>query len=286
MPLFVELPPKQREIFFYRLKSEKGNSWKDIYEQAKISKPMFYHYLSGRYPLPKETFDKWQKEARANISNIKIIEKQKFLKKEIYEIGLDTKLAEILGILNGDGHLCPINYEICVVGSCLEKEYADHIKELFETKFGILFSLKFDNSIFKLRGYSIELFKFLTKDYKLPSGNKMGHLRIPSQIRNSKRLLVPYIRGLFDTDGTFYIRREKDAVVEISSADRRYLKEINWALRKLGFNSKKYEKYVNLYCPKDIDDFFKLVKPSNTKHLKKYKSYSNLCAGSPENLTG
>lgn len=274
MPAFVKLSAEQRNTFFSKIKLQLGGTWKNVYLKKGISKAMFYNYLSGKFPIPKNLFEEWQDKASIPSQNIKILNKQKYLKKEIPKIKLDGRLAEILGILNGDGHICPINHEICVVGNCLEKEYADHIKKLFETKFNIPFNLFFDNSKFKLRGYSIDLFNILTKKYRLPSGNKMGNLRIPLQVITSRRLLVSYIRGLFDTDGTFYIRRKKDAVIEISSADKVFLKEIHEALCSIGFNFGLYQKHINLYDLRSIKRFFKIVRPSNPKHLKKFIFYN------------
>lgn len=110
----------------------------------------------------------------------------------------------------------------------------------------------------------------------------MGKLKIPEQIKNSRRFLISYLRGLFDTDGTIYIRRKKDLVLEISSADGRFLKEVNESLCSLGFNSRKYKKHLSLYNKKDIVKFFNLIKPANSKHLKKFNLYKSICAGGPE----
>lgn len=168
-----------------------------------------------------------------------------------------------------------------MVGNCKETDYLHYLKRLFEKKFNIQFSFQVDKSKFKLRGYSIELFNLLTEKYGLPKGDKMGKLKIPSQVKNSKSLLITYLRGLFDTDGTVYIRRKKDLVLEISSGDGIFLKEIHKTLCFLGFNAKKYEKHVNLYNSKDIQKFFKMIKPANTKHLKKYNLYLKSSAGGP-----
>ena len=67
------------------------------------------------------------------------------------------------------------------------------------------------------------------------TGEKKGKLFVPKQVFRRREWIIHYIRGLFDTDGSFYIRREKDPVIEISSADIRFLKEIKSTLNLLGF---------------------------------------------------
>lgn len=273
MPLFISLTNNQRKAFFKELKKEINNSWETFYEKYNISRSMFFNYLSGRYDIPQDLFEKWKDIAGIRLKSPILIEKQKFLKKDLPPIKFDEKLAEIFGILNGDGHISQITYEICVVGSSKEEEYLNYIKTLFESKFKFKFVSIINETHFKLRTYSVSLFNLLTKEYNLPSGNKMGKLKIPSIVKSSKSFLIAYLKGLFDTDGTIYIRRKKDLVLEISSADKRFLKEVHDALHLLGFNVKLYEKHVTFYNLKDIYNFFKIVKPANTKHLKKYQNY-------------
>ncbi len=273
MPLFILLTDNQREEFFNKLKEKINCSWENFYPEYKKSRSMFFNYLSGRYDLPQELFIKWKKITNISIKPINFIEKQRFLPKDIPSIRFDEELAEIFGVLNGDGHISPINYEVCIVGNSKEIDYLNYLKTLFENKFKLKFVFIIDETKFKLRTYSSKLFDVLTKKYSFPSGNKMGKLRIPKQIKLSRKFLIAYLRGLFDTDGTIYIRRKKDLVLEVSSADKIFLKEVQLALLSLGFNTKIYEKHVTLYNLEDIHDFFYIIKPANTKHLKKYQNY-------------
>ncbi|MBS3086393.1 hypothetical protein J4422_01710 [Candidatus Pacearchaeota archaeon] len=232
---------------------------------------MFFNYLSGKYHIPLELFNSWKKIAEFK-DNVNVIEKERYLKKEIKEILLDENLAEVIGVLNGDGHISKNRKEICVVGNKNEKEYSEYLQNLFHKKLQIDFHLFFYGSCFKLKGYSVKLTDFFTKNYGLPKGNKMGKLHIPYQILVNKEFLIRYIRGLFDTDGSFYIRRKKDPVIEISSADDRFLKEITKALFSLGFNVSKGVNRLFIYRKNDIIKFYNVIKPSNSKHLKKYQN--------------
>lgn len=279
MSFFVKLSPTQRKNLFKEIKNEIG-IWKNFYPKYNISRAMFFNYLSGKYDIPLKLFNLW-KDLVEFREDITIIEKTIYLKKEIKNITLDENMAEIIGVLNGDGHISKDKKEICVIGSKDEKDYALYLQDLFSKKLQINFNhLFFDNSCFKLKGYSVELSKVLIKDYGLPCGNKIGKLHIPQKILLKDKLLISYLRGLYDTDGTIYTRRKKDYVVEISSADKNYLIEIRSALKRLGFNASLLKNHVAIYKKEDIKVFFELIKPSNSKHLKRFESYSKLGAGS------
>ncbi len=271
MKSFIKLSSKEREKLFLALKQKTKCSWEAIYPTLDISRTMFFNYLSGRYALPKKLFLKLIKITGVQIKDFTEFKQKKYSKKLFTYPKLDKNLAEVLGILNGDGHLALKNYEVCVVISSFEKQYGEHIKNLFKNTFKLIPIIFQKESILKIRIYSKELHKFLIKTYNLPKGNKIGKLSIPHQIRSDFHLLKAYLRGLFDTDGSIFLRRKKEPVIQITSADREYLNQVNKALILLGFNSSITKDRIFLYQLKDIIKFFQEVVPANSKHLKKYQ---------------
>lgn len=279
MPVFIKLKDQDRKKLFHIVKKNINSSWDKFYPTLNISRSMFFHYLSGKYNLPRRLFSRLEKIARIKIKNYEKIIQNKYIKKEIREPKMNQLLAEILGILNGDGHVSNFKYEVCIVGDIKEKEYSNYLKKLFEKVFATNFTIYNGDSYFKLRIYSKDISNFLTKKYDLPKGNKLGKLKIPKQILISNNLLKCYIRGLYDTDGSFYFRRKKEPVIQITNADPSFLKEIRDALISLNFRTAKGINRVFIYPKEDIKKFFKIVKPANSKHLKKYQNYLNQCAG-------
>lgn len=276
MALFFKLDKKDRERLFVNIKRNLNKSWDKIYPSFGVGRTMFFYYVSGKYPLPEKMFYKIQKLSGIKIESYKKIYREKYLKKIIQKPKIDSNLAEIFGVLNGDGHISKNKYEISIVGSIYEENYYFYLKKLFEQKFGLLFRLSRERTKIKLRGYSKNLCDLLIDVYGLPYGVKIGKLKIPKIVLKSRKYVYSYIRGLFDTDGTFYLRRKKDPVIEISSADPVFLAEIQNLLGLLGFNVTKGEKKATLYRKQDIINFFKLIKPANSKHLKKYQNYLKL----------
>ncbi len=276
MPVFIKLSNTQRKLFFNELKEKINTSWEKFYPLFNTSRTMFFNYLSGRYAIPKNLFDKWQRISKTNFKGMpKEIEKPKYLWKPLNLIKMDSKLAEIFGVLNGDGHISNFKYEICVVGDTREKNYLNYLKTLFEGKFKIQFNFFEEPTRIKLRTYSIELSNLLTKNYGLPKGNKLGKLKIPRQVLHYRKWIISYIRGLFDTDGSIYQRRKKDLVVNIRSADMRFINEVKGALSELGFHSSLSKGNLNLYRQEEVARFFRIIKPANPKHLKNFENYSN-----------
>jgi len=266
----------ERKKFFKEIKSKINSSWESFYPQYKISRAMFFNYLSGRYAIPKLLFLKWFEEIKPFQIKYSEMERPKYVQKSINKIRMDENLAEIFGVLNGDGHISKTNYEICVVGNLNEEEYYFHLKKLFEQKFGIPFTLRRERSTFKLRCYSKAISDLLNKKYGFIKGSKINRLKIPEKILTSKNFSKAYIRGLFDTDGGFLIRRKKDPMIHITSATPNYLKEVKKLLETLGFFVAKGSQKIFIYRKRDVNKFFKEIKPANSKHLKKFEIYSNL----------
>lgn len=275
MAYYIKLNDKNRENLFYKSKINQNISLGNLAKTIGVSRDMLFKYKRGDYLIPKDVFDKLVLLSTFN-PPIKLIKKEKYNKKIVTLPLMIEDLAEIIGVLNGDGHLSKINHEISVIGNVnTDIKYFNYLKKKFENLFKISFKIeKFDHYL-KLRAYSKELVNWFNLSFGLPKGNKKGKLKIPEQILNSQALLVPYLKGLFDTDGTIYFRRKQDPVIEISSADKIFLKQIQESLILIGFKAGIGEHRVFIYKKDQIQHFFELIKPANTKHLKKYNFYFN-----------
>jgi hypothetical protein len=132
-------------------------------------------------------------------------------------------------------------------------------------------------NVIRVNVYSKDLSKFLTTKYFLPIGKKKGRLHIPPI---PPSCLYPYIRGLFDTDGSFYERGSGRAVVNICSLDAAFLQEVAEVLRALGFQVCISGKDLYIYRREHVKKFFEEIRPSNPKHIRKYRAYLHRLASS------
>lgn len=275
MTFFIKLSVVDRKIIFEKTKEELSCNCNVLAKELGVSRDMFFKYRRGDYLIPECIFKHLIKLSSFQPNNFEKVEIEKYNKKIVRKPTLDCEFAEILGALNGDGHLSKINHEISIIGNLNERDYIQHLQKKFEDLFKIKFKVETYLRYLKLRAYSVDLVNFLNKIYGLPKGKKKGNLLIPKQILSHKNLIVSYFRGLFDTDGTFYIRRKKDPVIEISSADKRYLEEIKNTLKLVGFEFGIRKNNIHLYKKEEIKRFFEIIRPANPKHLKKYNLYLN-----------
>jgi DNA-binding transcriptional regulator WhiA len=271
---------KTNQITFMReVKAKTNLTWEKIAQELFVSRAMIFFYLNAKSKIPENKY-----KLLCALANVKP-EVRSYI--EIYNktkiISLPKKtsenLAEILGALAGDGHLSHHNYEINITGHrVLDRDYiTSHLAKLFNSVFDIKLKIKEQNHNTTIKGVinSKMLMKFLTKEFYIPIGKKKGRLHIPPKIFEKQKLLKAYIRGLFDTDGSVYLRREKNVVVSIISRDQQFLQEVKEAFEQLSYNPCVSGKNLYIYRQKQVKRFFEEIKSSNKKHLERYDNFIN-----------
>ena len=269
--------PKNKQTLFLRLIKKKTNySWKKLGHFLNVSRSMIYFYLNEHSKLPYGSYLRLCNLAKIGTNGSPPSIKIKNKEEEIRIPKLSSKLAEFIGALAGDGHMNRITYEVSIsMDQDLDKDYSDHIIGLYLELFNIR-ARKYTQERYhktKCFAYSKRLVDLLSNKYHTPIGKKKGNLKIPVQIKKNEELLKSYVRGLFDTDGSFHRHHQKDAMVGIISRDSGFIKEIKCALLKLNFKASLSNKNLYIYKKDQINRFFKEIKPSNKKHTSKYYFY-------------
>lgn len=207
-----------------------------------------------------------------NIGLVDIKNKEIRIKKPV----LSNKLAEFLGALAGDGHMNVITCEVSIsMDKDLDGNYSDYIIKLYKELFNINARKYVQEGYNKVKCfvYSKGLVEFLSKEYDVPIGKKKGKLHIPKKVKENRGLLKSYIRGVFDTDGSFHRHHKKDSMLGIISMDPTFIEELKVALERLHFTTSLKNKNLHVYRKEEIERFFKEIKPSNKKHIGKYIYY-------------
>tara|TARA_Y100000310_G_scaffold105258_1_gene103643 strand:- start:1554 stop:2396 length:843 start_codon:yes stop_codon:yes gene_type:complete len=272
---------KNEQISFMKCIKEKSQfKWQDIANFLKISRGMVLFYHNGHSKIPVNNYNKLCALAQIKPSKKDYIE----IKNKTEEIRnikkISNKLSELIGALAGDGHISGTNYEVSISGHLyLDADYIkNNITYLFEKLFNVNVKFKINKKQTNLRCVinSKRLVEYLIKEFKLPIGKKKGKLHIPIQIMNRNIFLKNYIKGLFDTDGSLYLKRKGSLVVSIISRDPTFLNEVNEGLTKLGYNPSVSGKNLYIYRQEQVRKFFKDIKPNNKKHLEKYDRFINI----------
>lgn len=192
---------------------------------------------------------------------------------------ITPELAELVGIIIGDGHIgwYPKLHHFRVTISCnsqtdlvfIEKYVKPLIKKLFNINPEIYFQPNEKNV--KCRFYSKSVAEKLI-NLGIPFKDKTHKVKIPEKIKSDKNLLKCCIRGIFDTDGSFFNKYGNYAQIGIRSYSKLLQKDLNWALRSFSFHPSldKKQNYLFIHRQKEIINFFTLIGSSNPKHIVKF----------------
>jgi len=152
------------------------------------------------------------------------------------------KLAEFIGILTGDGHISfrTKKYQICITGNSISdyKYFYKYIHELIFKLFNInakISKRKNKNAIvirFSSKGF-VSFMKHI--DYYKHTTN----IKIPEWIKNQKKYMSSFTKGLFDTDGSIFISDKKGSpkypCVELTTISLKLAEEVKNFLQKNNF---------------------------------------------------
>jgi len=111
-------------------------------------------------------------------------------------------IAELCGIILGDGHLHKTSNSITIVGSLEDLTYfKSRVIPLFQ-QFGVSPALRRrnDRKAYYLQLENKEFFSLLIKKFGLTRGNKR-FASVPNFIKEDIKLIPEFLRGIFDTDG-------------------------------------------------------------------------------------
>lgn len=204
------------------------------------------------------------------------------LAKKIKRPRFCSKLAEIIGILMGDGGMTNMQIRISL-NSITDNPYASYLSTLFRETFGISASTVNRNNELStdLVLSSKRLVNFLNRK-GLPIGNKIRHgLDIPRWINNRKSWQKACLRGLFDTDGCTYIDYHKvngknyaNLGLSFATHSTNLLENYARVLRHLSFSpTLTTRKRVVLRREREVVRFFEEIKPKNIRHWNIYKKF-------------
>lgn len=197
------------------------------------------------------------------------------------------KLAEIIGIMMGDGCLYlgkSKKYQTIVSFHKKEKDYLNYVRRLFEGYFNYKFCITEIKNEFLLRNTSVFVGRQLI-DFGLKEGNKIKNkLVIPCWVMRDTNFILKFMRGIFDTDGCVYCKYNKYAQIQFKLACKESIISLRQALIKLRFNPTKVQEEVfnkkpswKIYLSrqKEIKRFFEEIKPVNSKHTRRYNHIKN-----------
>lgn len=168
------------------------------------------------------------------------------LKKNIKIPEKDGNLAELIGIILGDGNLHSTQNRITITGSIEDQFYYNsRVVPLFNTLFHVIprFSFRKDKNACDLVLEDKNIFNKIT-EIGLVRGNKLN-ATIPSFLLDNECLMKHFLRGLFDTDGSIKFSKQTKKVnyyprIRICLKESTFAKRIGVILNSLDFSFSKW----------------------------------------------
>jgi intein/homing endonuclease len=285
---------KQKELF-HREKESSGLSWNEFAKVLNVSFGRLNSWVYEENLMPEEIFNKLKLNAEykkfivqrlgENWGRIKGGKLSSGSTKKIKIPEKSEELAEFWGIVLGDGNVQKREgyrigtYRVTIVGhSVLDRDYLlNFVKPLGEKLFGIdgrYFYSKFSNALF-VSFNSRKIVDFFERN-GFKSGNKiLNQVTIPDWIKENPYFLAACLRGLHDTDGSFYkLANQNSYQIGFTNHDFKLLSDAQKALLSLGIGVSRIigqRKYV-ITRKSEIAKFYKAIGFHNFKHLRKIKN--------------
>jgi len=285
---------KQKNLIFL-FKTRHCFTWKEFANYLNISYSALKEWYLENCLLPLEIFEilNYKYDYEKYIIEIKnenwgqsiggIISKGNT--KKIYNPNKSENLAELVGIILGDGNINRYTkgkkiatYALRICGH-VENDYdylinfvSPLIEDLFDIK-AFFYKSKTTKSSYVIAS-SKKLVEFLF-DIGLMNGNKVTRqVGIPMWIMNNKKYSVSCLRGLIDTDGCIFSMSKKDPHllrISFKNHSRNLLEDVRNILIKSGFHPSKIITKNTIYLSrkKDVEKYLNDIGFHNTKHTRR-----------------
>lgn len=204
------------------------------------------------------------------------------LRKQIYYPKKSSRLAELIGILIGDGGIN--DYQVTVtLNKETDRDYAYFVIKLFKDLFHINSTIgeREGQNTYEITVSSRNLIEYLMK-LGLKKGNKVKQqIDVPDWIKRNKILATNCLRGLFDTDGCFYIDKHRykgkvyhNCAMCFRNRSIPLLLFFKTQLEQLGFHPTRNTEFsITLRREDEIVTYFREIGSNNSKHTLKFNRF-------------
>lgn len=201
-------------------------------------------------------------------------------------------LAEFFGIMTGDGCLSNTGkrkgsgnkYWLYICGHKFDdRQHYGKISKMIESLFNKKVNIgerKKENAIF-IRFSNKEIFHRLV-ELGFPVGEKYGKIDIPGWILAEKENSISFLRGLFDTDGSFVLSKQHRKIpyyprIEIATKSIVLAQRVKELINRFGIGcslNKKREYFrLEVAGETNCQNWMRIISTKNHKHQIKYERH-------------
>ena len=171
-----------------------------------------------------------------------------------------------------------------------DKPHYDYrIKEIFKRLYNLDINLRkmHGTGVYGFQIWSDKLVNFKSK-IGLPLGKKTSII-IPKIFLKEGELIIPIIRGIFDTDGCLYLEKKNNKFyprIKITTVSKPLADQLKYEINEIGIRATKYSMSrsevgwntlhnIEIMGKNEAKKWFRIIKPKNPKFLRKFKLYLN-----------
>ena len=204
------------------------------------------------------------------------------IRKKIKYPGRCVELAELIGIILGDGGLSGNHQMVISFNRKTDKEYSLFLGRILKRLFSIDYYVhpRKDCNGADIVVSSSNLIDFLLKQ-GLVTGNKVkNQVDIPGWIFEKNEFQKACVRGLIDTDGSFYRHRYNSGGKNynylklcFASRSKPLLNSVLRILNSLNFGAYLHGDQVFIYSRSGVKRYFEQIGSHNPKHFNKIRKF-------------
>lgn len=203
------------------------------------------------------------------------------IRKEIAYPPESELLAEFIGIILGDGGITK-NQVTITFNRDTDKAHSIFIQSSIKKLFNISSTI---SKRISDKGDDIVVSSRNLAEFLLSKGLKIGskvhnNADVPKWILKDNVYKISCLRGLIDTDGSFYLYKHGvnnkyyiNFSMCFTNHSKALLNSTSRLLVSLGFNPVESDRRVYLHKKMDIVKYFEIINSHNPKHLGKYKKF-------------
>jgi uncharacterized protein (UPF0297 family) len=202
----VQVKKSQLKHIYSELK-ERGFTLDKI---SQIIGCSFRNSLYKGYSLSRVSFNKLQ-----DLYGLEIPHEIKEPIVKTIDLEKNENLAELIGVILGDGHLNQRGNTLSITLNFIEeRKYVKHVENIVGEVLNIEPSIVelSNNKANQIRVYGKGIIDAFV-NLGLKTGNKVeNQVGVPNWIKNNKNFCVSCLKGLFDTDGSIYLTSDKKRI--------------------------------------------------------------------------
>jgi len=206
--------------------------------------------------------------------------------------GKNPVLSEFFGVMTGDGCLSNTGkrkgsgnkYWLYICGHKFDdRQHYEYLSKIIEILFNKKVNIgerKKENAIF-IRFSDKKIFQRLV-ELGFPIGKKYSKIDIPNWIASEKENSTSFLRGLFDTDGSFVLSKQHKKIpyyprIEIATKSLVLAQKVKSLINEFGIgcslNRKKEYFRLEVAGNANCQNWMTLIGTRNNKHQVKYERY-------------